>query len=181
MDMSGIKVTGLEEIRRNVEHLAGISGIDAMQSAQDSAAKVIRDAVKAAAPRGETGQLSKSVKIFKSKPKGLSVSSSTAAVRILIGPEKKKGYYGFFLAKGWRTPLGKAQTFTTRRGRSFTTRRIARTASGSTHSQQGITENRAVPAPYPEWVVRAGSSVEQQATDAWVKTYKNKLKESGIQ
>ena len=135
--MTGIKVTGLEELRRNVERLAGVSGIEALQSAQDSAAKVIRDAVKASAPRGETGQLSKSVKIFKSKPKGLSVSSTTAAVRILIGPEKKKGYYGFFLAKGWRTPLGNAQAFTTRRGRSFTTRRIARTATGSAHSQRG--------------------------------------------
>ena len=178
--MTGIKVMGLEELRRNVERLAGVSGIEALQSAQDSAAKVIRDAVKASAPRGETGQLSKSVKIFKSKPKGLSVSSTTAAVRILIGPEKKKGYYGFFLAKGWRTPLGNAQAFTTRRGRSFTTRRIARTATGSAHSQRGLTESKTIPAPYPEWVERAGSSVEQQAMDAWVKTYTNKLKESGI-
>jgi len=44
--------------------------------------------------------------------------------RLLIGPGKKKGYYGFFLEKGWTWSKGRRR----------------RVATGNTHSQAGPTE-----------------------------------------
>lgn len=162
--MAGIKVTGLDELRRNIQRITTVDGIRAMEEAQTAAAEVIKNAVSASAPRGKTGKLFRSIKIFKSKPKGLTTSAKTAVLRMLIGPEKKTGYYGYFLAKGWK---------------SSGSRRRKRTATASTHSQRGLATSRTIPAPYPEWVAKAGLSAEEQAKATWINTYKNRFSKLG--
>jgi hypothetical protein len=84
--MTGIEIKGFEELRRNTEHLE-----KAIIAAEDAAAAVLRAAVESAAPR-KTGQLEMSVRIFESRDRK-ALSGSTRR-RLLIGPEKRKGYYG---------------------------------------------------------------------------------------
>jgi hypothetical protein len=53
--------------------------------------------------------------------------------RLLIGPEKKKGYYGFFLEKSW----------------TWSRRRRRRAATGNIHLQAGSTEGSHRIPPHP--------------------------------
>jgi hypothetical protein len=53
-----------------------------------------------AAPR-KSGQLQSSVRIFE----GIDRKALTGSIRrrLLIGPEKRKGFYGYFVDVGWNT------------------------------------------------------------------------------
>jgi hypothetical protein len=65
--------------------------------------------------------------------------------RLLVGPDKKKGFYGFFLQKGWIWSKGRRR----------------RAASGNTHSQSGSTEGSHRIPPHP-WFPNP-AEVEAQA------------------
>jgi len=111
--MAGVEIKGFEELRRDTERLARAIGDEAILAAEDAATEVVRAAVEAAAPtlnpagrfrrlpRRPAGQLRSSVRIFESKDSRALTGSSRR--RLLVGPEKKTGFYGFFLEKGWNT------------------------------------------------------------------------------
>jgi hypothetical protein len=96
--MAGIEMKGLEDLKRNVEQFSKVVQDEAIQAAEDAAAKVVKTAVETASPR-ESGQLASSVQIFESRDRKALTGQTRR--RLLIGPEKKKGFYGFFLQKGW--------------------------------------------------------------------------------
>ena len=119
--MAGIEVRGFEELRRNVAAVEKAVADEALKAAEDAAAQVVTQAVEAAAPR-RTGQLASSVKIFESQDRKTLTGQTRR--RLLVGPDKRKGFYGFFLQKGWIWSKGRRK----------------RAASGNTHSQSGPTE-----------------------------------------
>ena len=96
--MAGVEIRGFEELRRNAERLGKAIAEEAVTAAEDAAAKVVRAAVESAAPR-KSGQLESSVRIFE----GVDRKALTGSIRrrLLIGPEKRKGFYGYFLDVGW--------------------------------------------------------------------------------
>lgn len=98
--MAGIKSYGFEDLVQKTKELSAEISFAALTAAEDAAAKYMRTAIKRAAPR-KTGELERSVQIVKGRVKGTKMGPLTAAVgRVLIGPTKLKGYYGFFLDKG---------------------------------------------------------------------------------
>jgi hypothetical protein len=120
--MAGIEMKGFEELKRNVIAFSKIVQDEAIKAAEDAAAQVVKAAVEAAAPR-DIGQLASSIQVFESQDRK-SLTGQTRR-RLLIGPEKKKGFYGFFLQKGWIWSKGRRK----------------KAASGNTHSQSGPTED----------------------------------------
>lgn len=146
------------EALRNM--LAGVSK-EAVPAAEDAAARVYLSAARDAAPR-DSGQLRSSIKIIEGKDKkALSVESGgSTRRRLFVGPEKKKGYYGFFVEKGHKTAGP---------------RRIKRRASGNTHSQSGVASKREIPAK--PWFEPAIRSAESQAIQAAEVAYNGKLAE----
>jgi HK97 gp10 family phage protein len=119
--MAGIEMKGFEDLKRNVEAFSKVVQDEAIKAAEDAAAQVVKAAVEAAAPR-DTGQLASSIRVFESQDRKALTGQTRR--RLLIGPEKKKGFYGFFLQKGWIWSKGRRK----------------RAASGNTHSQSGPTE-----------------------------------------
>lgn len=146
-------IPGFDELRRSNDHLRSDILGRALRAAEDAAAEVIRKAVEAAAPR-KSGQLAKSIIVYESTDRRALTGS--ARQRLLVGPGKKKGFYGFFLAKGWRSG-----------GR----RRLARKASGNTHSQSGSSTYRDISAPYPDWMSQITTAVETRAYEAGLKAF----------
>lgn len=71
---------------------------EAVPAAENAAAKVYLAAAVAAAPR-RTGQLAASIRIIEGKAKK-ALTSETARRRLFVGPEKRKGYYGYWREKG---------------------------------------------------------------------------------
>jgi hypothetical protein len=128
--MAGIEMKGFEDLMRNVEQFSKIVQDEAIKAAEDAAAQVIKAAVETAAPR-ETGQLASSVRIFESQDR--KVLSGQSRRRLLIGPDKRKGFYGFFLQKGWIWSKGRRK----------------RSATSNTHSQSGPTEGSHRIPPHP--------------------------------
>jgi hypothetical protein len=128
--MAGVEIKGFEELVRNCNRVSKEIVEKALLAAEDAAAKVIKDAVEAAAPR-KTGQLAESTGVFESIDRKTLTGSPRR--RLLIGPGKKKGFYGFFLQKGWIWSKGRRK----------------RTASGNTHSQLGPTEGKHRISPRP--------------------------------
>jgi hypothetical protein len=101
--------------------------LQALQAAEDAAAQVVRQAVESAAPRN-TGQLAESINVFEGIDR--KALSGSPRRRLLVGPWKKKGFYGFFLQKGWIWSKGRRK----------------RSATGNAHSQSGPTEgNHRIP------------------------------------
>jgi hypothetical protein len=128
--MAGIEMKGFEDLKRNVEQFSKVVQDEAIQAAEDAAAKVVKTEVEAAAPR-DTGQLASSIQVFESRDRRALTGQTRR--RLLIGPEKKKGFYGFFLQKGWIWSRGRRK----------------RAASGNTHSQSGPTEGSHRIPPHP--------------------------------
>lgn len=119
--MAGVEIKGFQELVRNCNYLSKVVLEKALQAAEDAAAQVVRQAVESPAPR-KTGQLAESIDVFEGIDR--TALSGSPRRRLLIGPGKKRGYYGFFLEKGWTW--------------SKSWRR--RAATGNTHSQSGPTE-----------------------------------------
>jgi hypothetical protein len=124
---------------------------EALNAAEEAAAGAVLKIVEAAAPR-KTGDLAGSVKVVES-PERQQLTGNTRRM-LLIGPTKKKGFYGFFLDKRWRHPLGPHVTSSARRGKVFTTGRLARASSGNTHSQRGVSGYKTIPPGH--WVHKGG-------------------------
>lgn len=91
---------GFDELRRNVDHIRKDVLDRAVKAAEDAAAEVIKKAVETAAPR-DSGQLAGSIVTYESIDR--KALTGSARRRLLVGPGKKKGFYGFFLSRGWRT------------------------------------------------------------------------------
>jgi len=128
--MAGVEIKGFEELVRNCSYLSKTVLEKALQAAEDAAAAVVKQAVESAAPR-KTGQLAESIAVFEGIDR--TALSGSQRRRLLIGPGKKKGYYGFFLEKGWTWSKGRKK----------------RAASGNTHSQSGPTEGSHRIPPHP--------------------------------
>jgi hypothetical protein len=128
--MAGVELKGFGELVRNCNHFSKNILEKALRAAEDAAAKVIKEAVEAAAPR-KTGQLAQSTGVFE----GIDRKTLTGSPRrrLLVGPGKKKGFYGFFLQKGWIWSKGRRR----------------RAATGNTHSQSGPTEGSHRIPPHP--------------------------------
>ncbi len=128
--MAGVEIKGFQELVRNCNYLSKVVLEKALQAAEDAAAEIVIRAVKSAAPR-KTGQLAESIDVFEAIDRTALTGSSRR--RLLIGPGKRKGYYGFFLEKGW----------------TWSKRRRRRAAMGNTHSQSGPTEGSHSIPPHP--------------------------------
>jgi hypothetical protein len=150
---------------------------EAVPAGEDAAARVYLQAARAAAPIETTGnpfgkyrnatskhpgQLKGSIKIIRTRNRStLSTEiGGNTIMRIFVGPEKKKGYYGFFVEKGHKTAGP---------------HRIARKSSGSTHSQSGVTSRGNI-APHP-WFEPAIRSAESSAMNAFESAFNSKLDE----
>jgi hypothetical protein len=128
--MAGVEIKGFEELVRNCNYLSKEVLEKALKAAEDAAAEVVRQAVESAAPR-KTGQLADSINVFEGIDR--TALSGSQRRRLLVGPAKKKGYYGFFLEKGWTWSKGRRR----------------RVATGNTHSQSGPTEGSHRISPHP--------------------------------
>lgn len=127
--MAGVKLSGMEELKRNTRHVAEVVLAEALDAAQDAAADVVREATEAAAPVS-SGTLKAHIVKVVARAKGLTTTGIQKAVRrVLIGPSKKEAYYSYFLEMGWIWSKGrrKRQAYKNRLG-------------GMTHSQSGNTE-----------------------------------------
>jgi hypothetical protein len=140
--------------------LGSISG-EAVQAADEAAAAVFLAAAKAAAPV-KTGQLQRSIKIITSAKSSALASSlqGNIAPRMWVSPEKKTGYYGFFVERGWVT-VG--------------SRRRGRASTGSTHSQRGAQGGHKVPGR--PWFDPAIAAAEEAAVEAAESAFNAKLGE----
>jgi hypothetical protein len=128
--MAGVEIKGFQELVQNCNRLSKDVLERALQAAEDAAAHVVRQAVESAAPR-KTGQLAQSVNVFESTNRKALTRSPRR--RLLVGPGKRKGFYGFFLQKGWTWSKGRRK----------------RSATGNTHSQSGPTEGSHRIPPHP--------------------------------
>jgi len=91
--MAGIEIKGFEELRRNTDHVCKDVLDRAIKAAEDAASEVIRKAVEASAPR-RTGQLAGNIIVYESVNRKALTGSGRK--RLLVGPEKRKGFYGYF-------------------------------------------------------------------------------------
>jgi hypothetical protein len=156
--MAGFEQDAFESLRE----LLGKTSTEAIPAAEDAAAVVFRNALRAAAPV-KSGQLRSSISIIEGKDKSalsMEVGGSRRR-RLFVGPEKKKGFYGFFLEKGHKTPGP---------------RRVARPATGNTHSQSGISSSERVGAT--PWFEYAINSAESRALQAAETAFNQKLQQS---
>jgi hypothetical protein len=125
-----------------VKLLKGASA-EAVPAAVDAAAAVYLEAARAAAPVSQarqqfknlpahpSGQLRASIKVIGGRQtRLLSSAQGNIARRVFVGPEKKTGYYGYLVEKGY-TAMGGAG-------------RKARKAKGGTHSQRGVSAGRKI-------------------------------------
>ncbi len=143
--MAGVEIKGFQELVRNCNYFSKEVLEKALQAAEDAAAQVVREVVESVAPR-KTGQLAASANVFEGIDR--KALSGSPRRRLLIGPGKKKGFYGFFLQKGWIWSKGRRK----------------RVASGNTHSQSGPTEGSHRIPPRP-WFPNP-TEVEAQAQSA---------------
>jgi hypothetical protein len=168
--MAGIEMKGFEDLKRDVEAFARAVQDEALKEAEDAAARAVVKIVEAAAPR-ESGALAASVEAVESHDRRQLTGDTRR--RLLIGPTKKKGFYGFFLDKGWKHPKGPRVTLQTRRGRSFTTGRRQRSAHGNTHSQRGVSGYRQITGT--KWFSRLAPNMESAARSAGEAAFASKI------
>jgi hypothetical protein len=151
-----------------LKRLLEAASTEAAAAAIDAAANVYLEAARAAAPVGSSrkshhssGQLRQSIQIIKSnKTKMLSSMQGNISQRVFVGPEKRKGYYGFFVEKGHKTAGP---------------HRIGRQSTRTTHSQRG-SKSRGSVAPRV-WFESAIRSAEGRAIEEGQKAFYNKLAE----
>jgi len=102
--MVGVEIKGFQELVRNCNYLSKDVLEKALQAAENAAAEAVRQALESASPR-KTGQLAESINVFEGIDR--TALSGSQRRRLLVGPGKKKGYYGFFLEKGWTWSKGR--------------------------------------------------------------------------
>jgi HK97 gp10 family phage protein len=91
--VAGIEIKGFEELRSNTEHICKEVLDRAVKAAEDAAAEVVKKAAEASAPR-LTGQLASNIIVYESIDRKALAGSGRK--RLLVGPEKRKGFYGYF-------------------------------------------------------------------------------------
>jgi hypothetical protein len=170
--MAGIEMKGFEDLKRDIERFSKVVQVEALTAAEEAAANAVVKIVEAAAPR-KTGDLADSVKIVESRDRQQMTGNSRR--RLLIGPTKRKGYYGFFLDKGWRHPVGPRARLATRSGKVFLTGRLARPVSGNTHSQRGVSGYRTVAPSY--WFTKLAPAMESAARSAGEKAFASRIQQ----
>jgi hypothetical protein len=159
--MAGIEMQGMDQLKQNVANLQKMIADEALVAAQDAAAQVIKEAVEEAAPR-RTGQLASSVKIFKVINRKALMGSNRMGT--LVGPDKKKGFYGYFVDKGWL---------------AGGPHRRKRASTATTHSQSGSTEGRHKIAG-TKWFDNLTTTVTDRAYEAGEKAIADKIQQSGF-
>ncbi len=173
--MAGIEMKGFGDLKCDIERFSKVVQDEALTAAEEAAANAVVKIVEAAAPR-KTGDLTGSVKIVESL--GRQQMTGNPRKRLLIGPTKKKGYYGFFLDKGWRHPVGPRVTLSTKRGKVFTTGRLARPAAGNTHSQRGVSGYRIVSPRY--WFTKLAPAMESAARNAGERAFASRIQQENL-
>lgn len=153
--MAGIEIEGFEELRRNIDRICGPIVDRAIRAAQDAAARVIKAALEASAPR-KTGRLARSIIIYEGRDRNALTQSSRR--RILVGPDKKKGFYGYFYDAGRRGFALKAKKAKALRWGQGADLRYAK------HAQVGSQPARA-------WFETVAATTESQAHDAGVAAF----------
>jgi hypothetical protein len=128
------RVEGLEEFERTLNEFARAIEFDALREAENAAAQAVIRIIQANTPRA-SGDLAGAIEVIESSDRR--ALSKGARRRLLVGPNKKMGFHGYWIDRGWKHPKGPRERKQTRRGRSFTTGRLTR-ANGRVHSQQGI-------------------------------------------
>lgn len=173
--MAGIKVSGIEQLRAQCAQMSKIAANEAMDAAYKGAAQVYAAAIRAAAPVGRDpknkskkrpghGELKGSVRIYKGKSTELMRGGTTVKLgRLLIGPAKDHGFYGFFLEKGWLAPTGPRFVVGYLEGKPITTGRRERYAHDNTHSQRGRPTSRKINTQHENWFRNAITYVEGAA------------------
>lgn len=104
--IGNLEVKGFEEMQKNLEKISKVIAVQAAEAAIAASAEVIRSAMASSAPVDNrqhfynsphpAGQLAKNIIIFKTKSRRL----DNPIPRTLVGPEKRKGFYGLFYEKG---------------------------------------------------------------------------------
>jgi len=155
---------------------------EAVPAAEDAAAIVYRDAARAAAPR-KTGQLAASIKVIEGRPITGTLMGETRK-RLFAGPEKKKGYYGYWLEHGWKHPIGPRITYTTKRGdrwnpagHTYTTGRLRRYTGKAAHSQMGTESFKWIKSKYKGWFEKSQRAADARAMAAAEAAFNAKLAE----
>jgi hypothetical protein len=150
-----------------LKRLLEAASTEAAAEAMNAAASVYLEAARAAAPVGSgslshlSGQLRESIKIIKSnKSKIMSSMQGNISQRVFVGPEKKKGFYGYFVEKGHKTA-----------GRH----RIGRGSTNKTHSQKGSASKGSVAAR--PWFERVIQAAESRAIEEGQRAFNKKLEE----
>ena len=165
--MAEFEAEAFNKLRKMLES----TSVEAVPAAEDAAAKVYLRAIRAAAPTAKrwirktgvysTGDLKRSIKIVQGREiKTPSVKAGTRTRRLFVGPTKKKGFYGFFIEKGW-TATGP--------------KRRQRTGRVRAHSQRGVTGGRTI-AGRP-WFSSAVRSADSEALHAAESAFNSKLRE----
>jgi len=104
--------------------------------------------------RARRGSCAASVKVIEGPSYQWQTLTGETRKRLFAGPERKKGYYGYFLEHGWKHPIGPRTTYTTKRGdrwktggSTYTTGR-AQTIHRRRYaaSQMGTTQSKQIPA-----------------------------------
>jgi HK97 gp10 family phage protein len=93
LNMAEVQIKGFEDLRRETENICKDVLDRAIKAAEDAAAEVIKKAVEASAPR-RTGQLAGNIIVYESIDRKALAGSGRK--RLLVGPEKRKGFYGYF-------------------------------------------------------------------------------------
>ena len=158
--MAGVEFKGLDSLEKTFADIEKIVQGEAIDAGEDAAAEIFKTAIHAAAPQ-KTGDLRSSISIVESRTKNvLSNQQGSSRRRLYVGPSKKKGFYGFFLEKGWITSHGRRR----------------RAATKTTHSQTGPTAGgRKIPGR--EWFKPAVEAVMGRAEAAYHAAFGSKINE----
>jgi len=161
------RVEGVEEFERTLLEFGRAIEFDAVREAEDAAAAAVVRVIEANAPR-DKGDLAKAIDIVESTDRR--ALTKGARRRLLVGPNKKMGFYGFWLDTGWKHPTGPREKKQTRRGRQYTTGRRAR-QNGRAHSQQGVSGFVQVRPRY--WFTKLAPQMQSAARNAGMRVLRN--------
>ncbi len=165
--MAGITVKGFAELKAKSQQIEMITE-KALEAAEQAGAEIIRDMIEAAAPVKKTwgkrpvGQLKRSIIIKRGRETALTTTGERKIpVRLLIGPAKKQGFYGYFVEKGHR--------LVSRRGKGSKNRIARKYGQQKGHAQTGVeAAERRVPA-HP-WFPASGR-IEAASQEAGIKAF----------
>ena len=143
--------TDIEDAFSSLRHLIKTATPGAVKAAQKAAGDVYVRAAKQAVPV-KSGRLKQSIKIIQGRP------DHYGNRHLYVSPDKKTGYYGYFLEKAHRAHL---RAFNGR----VHSKRLARKGNKVTHSQSGESEPTHI-IPARPWLEPAIKGIEAEAQRA---------------